>query len=239
MGLDILMYHSVSEAGGPVAIPPATFAAQMQAIADSGLPVLPLAALEGPRPARGVVLTFDDGFADFARQAWPLIARRGWPVTMFLATGWLGRVAGWAAACRQPLMDAATVRALAGEGVAFCGHTVTHPDLTTLPAGRLEEEIAGSRRAVEDLTGSPAPHFAPPYGRAGARERAVLAGAGFRLSCGTRLARVGGDDPLDLPRVEMHYFRDPARLAAHLAGRGGYLALRAGLRRLRGLLPRG
>jgi peptidoglycan/xylan/chitin deacetylase (PgdA/CDA1 family) len=239
-GLHILMYHSISGAGGPVAIPPPVFAAQMAALAAARVPVIGLDALLAPEalPPRAVILTFDDGFADFATHAWPILRTRSWPVTVFLPSGQLGGMPRWPGACPRPLMDWETVARLAAEGVGFGGHSVSHPDLTALAPEALAREIGGSRDAIAARTGRTPRHFAPPYGRAGARERAAIAAA-FATSSGTELGEAGGDgDPFDLPRLEMHYFRDPARLRAQIEGRGGaYLRRRQVLRRLRGLLP--
>ena len=51
--VDILMYHSVSNRGGATAIAPATFAAQMAAIAEAGVPVITLDDLLAAREGRG------------------------------------------------------------------------------------------------------------------------------------------------------------------------------------------
>jgi peptidoglycan/xylan/chitin deacetylase (PgdA/CDA1 family) len=40
----------------------------------------------GSLPARSVVLTFDDGFADFYRVAWPMMREAGVPATLYLTT---------------------------------------------------------------------------------------------------------------------------------------------------------
>ena len=42
-----------------------------------------------PPPARAVVFTVDDGYADFARMACDVFAQFDWPVTVFLVTGFL------------------------------------------------------------------------------------------------------------------------------------------------------
>lgn len=248
--VDILMYHSVADAPGPTSVAPALFAAQMQALARSGLPVISLDQLAAARrggaalPPRSVILTFDDGFRDFADSAWPLLRDRGWPVCVYLPTGPLGGHETWRGRADppRPLMGWAVIERLAGAGVTFGAHTVSHPDLLALdPAARLAE-LVQSRDMIAARLGRAPAHFAAPYGRSDAALRILLAGL-FETSCGTRLAQArlgqGGAarDLHDLPRLEMFYFSDPARWRAHLAGRGGaYLALRRGLRGLRSVV---
>lgn len=243
--VDILMYHSVSDAGGATSIAPATFAMQMQAIADAGVPVITLddllAAREGrvALAPRSVILTFDDGFRDFADAAWPAMARHGFRPIVYLPTDYIGGVEGWRGigSPPRPLMDWPTIRELAGQGTMFGSHTQSHPDLTALADGALADELAGSRAIIEDRIGAPVHHIAPPYGLADARVRRLI-GQHYRTSVSTVLASAGpGDDPLDLPRIEMFYFTDPRRWRAHLAGRGaGYLRRRRLLRAVKARL---
>jgi len=237
--VDILMYHSVSNRGGATAIPPAVFAEHMAAIADARVPVITLdellAAREGQArlARRSVVLTFDDGFQDFADAAWPVMAKHGFRPVVYLPTAFVGRTEGWRGIADPPraLMGWGTIRALAREGVIFGSHTVHHPNLDAMTADEVEAELVRSRAEIEDRIDRPVRHFAPPYGMANARVRAQIAES-YHTSVGTRLDEVRADaDLFDLPRLEMYYFRSPARWRAHLAGRGAaYLGLRRGLR---------
>lgn len=64
---------------------------RLQRIAESGCTVLGLAeALRrlyaGDLPPKAIVLTFDDGTYDFYREAFPLVERFGFPVTVYLTT---------------------------------------------------------------------------------------------------------------------------------------------------------
>ncbi len=238
--VDILMYHSISDAPGPTSIAPATFAAQMRALADSGVPVVTLDAL-ADAPARAAVITFDDGFRDFADTAWPILRDHGFAPIVYLPSGCIGGRENWAG-CHsppRPLMSWDRVEALAAEGVHFGAHSITHPDLTALDADTLEREVAGSSQEIAARLGAPVRHFAPPYGYSDAAVRRCIA-QHYTTSVGTRLGTAGpGADMHDLPRIEMFYFTDIPRWSAHLAGRGGaYLTARRGLRRARQLARR-
>lgn len=237
--VDILMYHSVSNRGGATAIPPAVFADQMSAIAEARVPVITLDELLAAREGRArlaprsVIITFDDGFQDFADAAWPVMAKHHYRPIVYLPTAFVGRTEGWRGIADPPraLMGWGTIKALARDGVVFGSHTVHHPNLDALTAEEAEVELVRSRSEIEDRIDRPVRHFAPPYGLAGERLRAQIADS-YHTSVGTRLdeARPGAD-LFDLPRLEMFYFRDPARWQAHLAGRGAaYLHLRKALR---------
>jgi peptidoglycan/xylan/chitin deacetylase (PgdA/CDA1 family) len=241
--VDILMYHSVSDAGGPTCIAPATFAMQMRAIADAGVPVVTLDDLlaarggRAPLSPRSVIITFDDGFQDFADAAWPAMQRHGFRPIIYIPTGWVGRAEGWRGIADPPrrLMSWATIRALADDGVDFGSHTVSHADMPALADAALDQELTRSREAITDHLGREVRHFAPPYGRTDARVRSRIA-RHYATSVGTALASAAQTSPTDnLPRIEMFYFTDDRRWRAHLAGQGAaYLARRRTLRAVRG-----
>ncbi|MFO1176151.1 MAG: polysaccharide deacetylase family protein [Paracoccaceae bacterium] len=242
----ILMYHSVSDRGGATSIAPKVFAMQMRVLAESGVAVLSLddwlAAREaGHLPARSVVITFDDGFQDFAEAAWPAMRRQGFVPIVYLPTGLVGKAEDWRGIASPPrsLMGWDTIRALSAEGVLFGSHTVSHPDLTAMSLADARCELVRAQVAIEDRLGRPVQHFAPPYGLSSPEVRTEIAGL-YRTSVGTRLGEAGrGADLHDLPRLEMFYFTDERRWRDHLAGRGAaYLARRRLMRSVKARLMR-
>lgn len=100
--LTILTYHRVDEPSARpdlmpslVSATPDGFAAQVAMVAREFDPVaLPdvLDALDDPRrlPGRAVLITFDDGYRDFATNAWPVLRAASVPATLFVATAFTG-----------------------------------------------------------------------------------------------------------------------------------------------------
>src|ERR1019366_7971111 len=91
--LVILCYHGISlrdehEWEGGLYIPPARFRQALEWLREWNANVLPLAEglnrlHVGSLPPRSVVITFDDGFYDFYRHAWPLLSEFGFPCTLY------------------------------------------------------------------------------------------------------------------------------------------------------------
>ena len=98
------------------------------------------------------------------------------------------------------------VVSLAAGGLIDLGaHTVTHPSLSALPIEMQRSEIAGSKSAIEAITGNEVTSFAYPFGgRSDYAPSTVMAvrEAGFTSACSTRPDRVGtASDPFQLPRL--------------------------------------
>jgi peptidoglycan/xylan/chitin deacetylase (PgdA/CDA1 family) len=105
--LSILTYHRIDTAAArPELLPslisatPAAFADQMAMVARA-FDVVSLAdvldALDRPErlPSRAVLLTFDDGYADFAKNAWPVLRAANLPATLFVATAYADDPTRW------------------------------------------------------------------------------------------------------------------------------------------------
>jgi peptidoglycan/xylan/chitin deacetylase (PgdA/CDA1 family) len=194
--LVVLMYHRVApEAAGRLAhltVPPDRFAWQMAKLREGGFAPQRqddvAAWLAGRRdlPRRAVVITFDDGYADNAVHAFPILERYRIPGVTFVVTGKLGGSNDWdEGAASWPLMDAPAVQYWAQRGLEFGAHGRRHRSLVGLDEAALAEEIDGSHADLSTLLGQPPIAFAYPYGDEDAPSRSAAARR-YRLAYGTR-----------------------------------------------------
>jgi peptidoglycan/xylan/chitin deacetylase (PgdA/CDA1 family) len=235
----VLTFHSISADPGPASISLDTLRMQMDTLADCGVAAMTCEEfLEWHRGAPGigrrVLITFDDGFADFATAAYPVLRERSFGAIVFVPTGKLDYREDWHGAHRPPrrLLDWSTVRELAAAGVEFGGHGVAHADLTRVPPPVRRHEIERSARELEQQLGRPVRAFAAPYGHV---NRDVLADVArtYEIAFGTRFRRaLPARDPYDVPRIEMHYFRSPRRWRDFIDGANGYFRAQGVLRAL-------
>jgi peptidoglycan/xylan/chitin deacetylase (PgdA/CDA1 family) len=206
----ILTYHSLDDSGSAISVTPGHFRAQMEALAGSGLQVVPLTELAHYPSA--VAITFDDGFANFVEYAAPVLEGLGLPATVFVVSGYCGKRNNWptqpSGFPELPLMSWSTLRDLP-PGISLGAHTVTHPDLRELGGQQVADEIRNSRVDIEQNTGRAVATFAYPYGAVDDRAAAVVRRE-FSIGCGTRLDFVqAGSDSAVLPRLDAYYLRSP------------------------------
>ena len=214
--LPVLMYHRVAADGAPAMrrwrTTPAEFEEQLSYLSSVGYRSATLEEWRDARqtnralPGRAVVLTFDDGYADFETAALPLLEQYGFAATVFVVTGCVGEVNHWDAATETvPLMGWESLRRLAAlPTVSIGGHTVTHARLTGLDDAAVVEQLAACRAALTRLSGSPPTAFAAPYGLRDRGIDALVGACGFEVAVTTQEARVTrADDLLALPRLEV------------------------------------
>src|SRR5947209_8219947 len=95
--IPILMYHSITQSTNPkfkqFAVPPASFAEQMAYLYNHQYTPITVTQLINALSnntfilsERSVVLTFDDGFADFFTEALPVLKQYGFVATLYVAT---------------------------------------------------------------------------------------------------------------------------------------------------------
>jgi peptidoglycan/xylan/chitin deacetylase (PgdA/CDA1 family) len=214
-GVPVLLYHAF---GGPAGwdryiLPMRSFSRQMRALAALRYRVIPFEAFAEALgdcrlpPPRAVVITIDDGYADNAELALPVLRRRRFPATIFLVSSRIGKDNDWTRdgpLRGRPLLSLEQIARMRNGSVRFGAHTRSHCSLPKVADDQVGEEIEGSRADLELRLGTGIETFAYPYGRYDPRAVAAVKESGF-IGAGTtepRLARPD-DDPALIPRIEI------------------------------------
>jgi len=188
----------------------------MQMIEDLGYAVLSLTEAvdvlrRGTNPTRATVaITFDDGWADNLEVAYPELARRGWPATVFIATSLLDR---------RPYLLLDEIPRLPRLGVEIENHSHSHRDLTGVGPAEIRDDLSECSRRIDDLTGRRPRFFCYPYGRYSRMVRDAVQQAGLEGACSGRVGlNAPGQDPFTLRRLTLESGDGPEDLRVRLAG---------------------
>jgi peptidoglycan/xylan/chitin deacetylase (PgdA/CDA1 family) len=222
--ISILMYHQVGtfapmKVHRPNYCDSGRFAAQMAFLHRFGFKVLDLdltlACLRGERsiPPRAVTLTFDDGYANFADHALPVLRRYRFPATVYAISGWIGRRAEWfakdAGRPMPELMSGTQLRDIRGAGITVGSHTKDHVKLAEVSPRRQREELASSKAALEDLLGEEVRHLCYPFGSFDLEAVRAASETGYATATTClRGAATREDHPLVLPRKGISFGDD-------------------------------
>jgi peptidoglycan/xylan/chitin deacetylase (PgdA/CDA1 family) len=236
-GVVVLAYHQVgAPVAGSVNLPVSLFDEQMAWLAESAAarPVVSLeVAVERLAMADGaagktddlVVITFDDGTADFVDHAVPILEKYRLPVTLYLATSFVeqgssfwgdGTILSWSA-----LRDA-TATGLVDVG----SHTDTHLLLDRADAVTAASDLDRSVELIQERLGVTARHFAYPKALAPSATADALVRDRFTSAAvaGGRPNRFGATDVWRLSRTPivvadaMTWFERKARGGLRLEG---------------------
>jgi peptidoglycan/xylan/chitin deacetylase (PgdA/CDA1 family) len=166
-GPRILIYHQIGAGSGfQMDLSAEVFRGHVSWLSDHGRIVGLGDALSGaddPDASKQFVLTFDDGYADFYDNGFPLLRDRGIPFTLYLTTGHI-ETGELLHPGDRPLSWDQVDDMLASDLVTLGAHTHTHPDLRGLTIDQVEHEIGESNRLIELRTGQQPRHFAYPKG---------------------------------------------------------------------------
>ena len=241
----ILLYHSVSETPSPAmrdfTVSPARFARQLDAIAATGATVLTVsqyvAALDaGTLPARVVIITFDDGFADFYDHALPALGERALPCTLYVTTGFLEGRPGLRVSGRplDRMLQWRQLRELRAVGIELGAHSHSHFYLDTLSRDVARDEIVSCKTFLELEVQHPVSSFAYPNGHLSSSVKRLVIEAGYDSACGVRNALSSErDDRFRLARLTVRSSTDDDTFLAWLDGRGASVAPRRELLKTR------
>jgi peptidoglycan/xylan/chitin deacetylase (PgdA/CDA1 family) len=207
----VFMYHRFGEDRYPSTnVRLEQFEAHLQHLADEGYRVWPVERvvrhLAGGEeiPERTVAITVDDAYLSAYTEAFPRLRARGWPFTVFVATGPVDQGL-------QGFMSWDQMREMQGAGVTFANHGVSHGYLVRRRAGepetrwrgRMRGEIESAQRRLVAELGTAPLLFAYPYGEYDEALAGIVRELGY-TGFGQHSGAVGvHSDARSLPRFPM------------------------------------
>ena len=149
----------------------AAFAEHLSRIAEAQVRPSLVTDLDLTRPARHVLLTFDDG-GKSALTTGELLETRGWKGHFFIVTSLIGS---------RTFIDLDGIRALHAAGHMIGSHSHTHPNIfRDLEPARMVEEWRLSSDILSQITGAPCVSASVPGGDISTRVLASADSAGLR-----------------------------------------------------------
>lgn len=211
----VLQYHHVADdTPASTSVSPDQFSAHLDALARLKFRVIPLDQLfeevkAGLDPREKVAaITFDDGYADIDQTALPLLEKRGWRASVFVATDEIGAGSG--------MLTARQLNDMSARGHLVLNHSASHSYMIRRQRGESENEwlsrarleIDGAQSELERIIGKAPPKiFAYPYGEQNKALQNLLLELGY-IALGQQTGALGADVNWQLvPRVSInrHY----------------------------------
>lgn len=199
----VLAYHKVDDRFelGLTNVKPASFKKQVETLVKQGYKVV--SDLEPAGSGKSVCLTFDDGYDCFHRNVVPTLGAYSAKAIVFVITDFIGKTNGWDVRLSyKPFMhmNAEQLKEVAGLGFEVGSHSCSHRDLTRLEPLVLKNELAASKKSLEDLIGVEVDAFSFPYGRYNRNTAEAAFAAGYRRLFGLGSASSEGV----IPRVPVY-----------------------------------
>jgi peptidoglycan/xylan/chitin deacetylase (PgdA/CDA1 family) len=210
------MYHSISDQAAPrfrrFAVTPAAFAQQMAYLNENDYRPMTVTQLSAAIAGRGealtprpVVLTFDDGFADFYTEALPVLERSGFAATLYVCTGFVGKTSRWLrreGEADRSMLSWEQLREISAAGIECAAHSHTHRPLDSLPPAVALEEVARPKEILEERLSRKVATFAYPFGLYTEAISNMVREVGYSSACAVRYSMSStGDDVFALARL--------------------------------------
>ena len=170
--IPILMYHAIAEEPTTemteLFVRPSEMEKQIKYLVDNGFQTITFEDLDNIGAfSKPVMLTFDDGYDCNYDILFPLLKKYNVKATIFAVAGSV-----WS----KGRLSESQIKEMSDSGlVSIQSHTVSHPDLTSLEADKLDYELSESKERIEKLTGKPVIALAYPSGDNDAEVRAAAA----------------------------------------------------------------
>ncbi len=235
----ILMYHSISQYATPnfksFTVSPALFAEQMAYLYQHSYTPITVTQFinardqEGPvLPERPVVLTFDDGFADFFTDAFPILKQYGFVATLYVPTAFINGTSRWLqreGEATRLMLTWNQLSEITTYGIECGAHSHSHLQLDVLPLSVATHEIVQSKEILEQHLGLKVSSFAYPFGYHTAALQRQVQAAGYTSACAVKFAMSSeSTDPFALARLLVGTDTGVEAFAALLSGHSASIA---------------
>lgn len=200
----VLMYHSIddNDKATKLSVSPETFARQMEFLHRNKYNVVGLdEAVSYLRerkkiPSKTVAITFDDGYYNNYKYAYPVLKRYNIPATVFIIVNKIGQP-GW--------LGWRELKEMSDSGLITVGsHTISHLWLPTMGTAKLKAELADSKRILEERLGKDVGLLCYPIGALDDRVKRLVREAGYEAGIATNPRRfASSDDVYAIKRIKI------------------------------------
>ncbi len=209
--IPVLNYHDVGALTSPYSVTPETLALHFKLLQEQGFhpitPELYRAAVQGQAtlPAKPVLLTFDDGYASFYTNVYPLLQQYQYPAMLAVVTSWqqqgappdIGALVTWEQLREMEVSGLVTVashshnshRFIAINSFGDRGQALSSREFrngryetTAEYSQRLEEDMRQTQAILTEHLGHPAHFYVWPYGEYTSEAVAAAQAASFELT---------------------------------------------------------
>jgi peptidoglycan/xylan/chitin deacetylase (PgdA/CDA1 family) len=208
--IPILMYHYIrvvtdpnDELGFNLSVTPDKFAKDLDYLQDRGYTTINFSDIEnGNIPEKSIILTFDDGYEDFYRNAYPELKKRGMTAVSFIIVN----------KNSEGYMKREEIKELSDNGIEIGSHTLSHPDLSTLTKERAKKEITESKTKLEEIINRKVISLCYPSGKFTEETSDIAKEADYQFATTTKSGIGQFKTPFSLSRYRMGPNTDISRL---------------------------
>jgi len=216
--IPVLMYHKISpdpKSGGlGMRVTPASFNRQMQYLAKNGYHTVQLTELtdfineDKTLPPKSIVITFDDGYLDNYKYAFPILKKYGFTAAVFIVTDYIGKTNDFDAVKKlQPvnqLLGWNEIDQMSDYGITIGAHTLNHISLTDITLPEARYEIENCKLVLEEHLKTTVETFAYPYGHHNSQLEEIVRESGYTIAVTTDQGLVTPEsDPYAIKRVRI------------------------------------
>lgn len=189
--LPILMYHHITHLAAnasstwrTLTVTPEAFEAQVKYLADHGYHAIYFSNLVAyfqngvPLPEKPIILTFDDGWVDDYKVAYPILRKYCMVGTFFPPINWVNNGGG------MQVMDWPMIEEMSRGGMEFGSHTLNHHLLNNLNETQIRQQLVDSKAEIEKHVVRPVVALAYPGGGYNALVVSLVPKAGYSAAVG-------------------------------------------------------